>query len=188
MERGRRRMMLFCQINKIRPPSISEADDDHDWPFSACAYYRPEAIRIHLPSCGRPCGEHDVRNWTYPGSTTDREPYGVVIHELGHHVDWITSDKKCDYDYFGDYGYGVCRQSREEPISGYHPNEAEWFAEMFRVFCTNPNLLRLLRPRTYTILVQKWKPATDKTWVEELGPECPDRVIRALERKIRSRR
>jgi hypothetical protein len=185
MERGRRRMVLFCRINRIIVPSLQPVPEA-EWLFSACAYYRPQYIRICLPLCGRVCSEHETRNWTYPGSTTDREPYGVVLHELGHHADWTAGTKKGSY--FSDYGEDVCARSREEPISGYHPNEAEWFAEMFRVFVSNPDLLRLIRPRTYRILTERWKTVTENDWRTELGPDCPRRVVAALEKKVRGRR
>lgn len=178
---GINRVRTFCLINRLPIPEIGSVINEVDWPFSACAYYRPTYIRICLPACAHPATEGQVRNWNWPGSTTDREPYGVLCHELGHHADYEKSNKRGEY--FGDYGEGICRQSGEQPISGYHPNEAEWFAEMFRIFVTNHALLAHLRPRTHALLMQDWKPVSNPDWKAELGPDCPNRIVRSLVNK-----
>jgi hypothetical protein len=76
-------------------------------------------------------------------------------------------------------------QSGEAAITSYCPNDAEWFAEMFRVFVTNPDLLRLVRPRTHRELASQFKPVFDDTWRDRLR-EAPARTIAAVERKIES--
>lgn len=139
-------------------------------------------IQICLEHCGRLCGEEMSRNWTWPGSTTDREPYGVLCHELGHHCDLFAGESK--WTYGSEYSANLCRKAKEPPISGYHDNEAEWFAEMFRVFVTNPALLKQLRPRTYDLLTDTWAPlGNTKDWVTPLGTNVPARVIKALRNK-----
>ena len=92
------RVSEFCWVNKILVPTVRVVPLD-DWHVDACAYYRSNTesnrkwtkpgIDICLERCASPATEHQVRNWNWPGSTTDREPFGVLCHELGHHCDWI---------------------------------------------------------------------------------------------------
>lgn len=188
---GVERAERFCSLNRIPMPAVNVVDRD-DWRVGFCAYYRPdtEAVRkwtaagisICPELCGYPCGEAVTRNWTWPGNDTDREPYGVIAHELGHHCDWLAGSKKGTY--FSDYGEGVMEESGEKPLTGYAAeNPAEWFAEAFRLFVTNPGLLKALRPKTYNILRRKWEPLNSDDWRFPLGSNVPARVVKNLIKK-----
>lgn len=189
--RGLERCRLFCEANGLTMPTVTPCPKD-GWHFSVCAYYRPETensrqwtspgINICLPHCARPAGHEMSRNWSWPGNTTDRTPYGVLCHELAHHCDWVTGAKK--WSYGSEYGETVMRVSGEAPISGYHPNPAEWFAEMMRVFITNHALLYAVRPRTWDVLVERWRPVSNNDWITELTEDVPERVLRAAQKKI----
>lgn len=177
--RGVRRVAAFCELNKILKPKITSAQE---WYFDACAYYRPtEGIKIYLPNCARSCTENQVRNWNWPASVTDREPFGVICHELGHHCDWAIGKQKGEY--FSDYSIDLEKRSGEAAITGYCPNPAEWFAEMFRLFVTNPILLQQIRPKTWELLRKDWNPLPSKGWREELGPNVPPKIVRTLMNK-----
>lgn len=182
LARGINRVQTFCGVNKITCPDI--VWEQEIWNWSACAFYRPETIHIHLPACGYPCTPFQTRNWTWPGSTTDREPFGVLCHELGHHCDWTASDKKGAY--FGSYSIDVRADCKESQLTSYCSNDAEWFAEMFRLFVSNHALLKLLRPRTWMKLTERWLPVSPDDWHEELGPQVPARVVTNLEKKIKA--
>ncbi len=138
-------------------------------------------ISICLEECGRPCNDSPNRNWTWPGSTTDREPYGVLCHELGHHCDWLTGEHK--WEYGSEYCVKVMKRSGEQPITSYCPNPAEWFAEMFRLFVTNPGLLYCLRPKTFDVLLEKWAPLDPLDWREVLGENVPPKILATLLKK-----
>lgn len=174
----------FCHANNINTPKFHLVDKA-DWPYpKTCAYYRPEYIKICLAECGWPCVEAMSRNWTWPASTTDREPYGVLCHELGHHCDMIGS-LKSRYAYSGDYGESVRAESGELPLTSYAAgNDAEWFAEAFRLFVTNHALLKLVRPKTHEILIRSWKPISNDNYLYELGNNVPARVLKALDNKM----
>jgi hypothetical protein len=184
-DRGVARARLFCWANDVELPPITVVPAE-DWHVNACAYYRPtEGVRICLKHCARAAAQAQVRTWSWPGSVTDREPYGVVCHEIGHHCDFHESPPASRGWYFGAYGIGVRVDSGESPITSYCPNDAEWFAEMFRLFITNPALLRLIRPRTYRVLVRKWVPIGSDDWEKELGPNVPPRILANLHRQVR---
>lgn len=178
---GIERAIRFCHVNKLPIPKFEVADPE-EWYWDACAYYRPQTIRLYLTKCATPATQNASRNWNWPGSTTDREPYGVVCHELGHHVDWLVGEQKGKYS--SEYSAKVMAESGEKPITSYCPNPAEWFAEMFRLFVTNASLLLDLRPKTYQILIQHFKAVSHINWATELGPDVPERIFSNLLKKV----
>lgn len=181
-ELGRVRVKLFCQANNLVLPSIF-AMERSEWHVDACAYYRKDCIKICLAECARPCTGANTRNWNWPGSTIDREPYGVLCHELGHHCDLYAGVKKGAY--YSEFCEQVQAASGEPPITTYCPNPAEWFAEIFRLFITNHALLKELRPKAWALLRERFKPVSRADWVAELGTNVPSRVVRSQEMKIR---
>lgn len=191
VSQGKALCFAFCKLNNIPAPVINVIKKE-DWHVGACAYYRPDTpamrkwttpgINICLDLCGRPCTENEVRNWTWPGSVTDREPYGVIAHELGHHCDWLTGEKK--WEYGSEYCEQVMKESEEAGITSYAAeNPAEWFAESFRLFLTNPDLLRMVRPLTYDILLARWRPVIVGKWLGVLGDNVPSKIVKTLLKK-----
>lgn len=169
----------FCASNGLRVPETRQYARD-EWRFpSTCAYYRPEAIHIALSRCSH-IGTAN-RAWSYPGYVTDRTPYGVMAHELGHHVDYMLSGAKGAYG--GDFSETMRKQSGEPKLTSYCPNDWEWFAEMFRLFATNPDLLWRARPKTHRlILASGLKPVETRPWREVLKG-APTRTLEMAERK-----
>lgn len=178
LRRGQEVMAAFCSTNHVPLPVIRDFPSA-EWRFGVCAYYRRDAIAI----CTARCSAIGTvgRQWSYPGYTTDRTPYGVVQHELGHHVDVQRSTRRGNY--YGDFSLRLREVSGEKPVTSYCPNDAEWFAEMFRVFVTNPDLLKAVRPRTYRELRSGFEPVFNDTWRERLAG-APARTIAAAEHKV----
>lgn len=168
----------FCNLNGLRAPAVREVKT-LDWGFGVCAYYRKNETSICVAKCAA-IGLAGMA-WSYPGYTVDRTPYGVIAHELGHHVDWHFGGRKGPY--FGDFSVGMRTRTKEPPISSYCPDDAEWFAEIFRVFVTNPDLLRELRPKAYAELASLFTPVFSDTWAERLS-NAPARTIEAARRKV----
>jgi len=155
----------FCDANGLPLPPI-EVYEASRWRFaSTCAYYRPQRIHIAPTKCAH-IGTGGMA-WSYPGYIIDRTPYGVIQHELGHHVDYLMSGAKGSYG--GDFSVAMRRDVREPKITNYCPNDWEWFAEIFRLFVTNSDLLRLLRPRAYDAIVTAgFMPVVARPWQEVL--------------------
>lgn len=173
----------FCDANRVPMPAV-EIVPSASWAFDVCAYYRPVRIFMcvertaHMGTAGR--------QWSYPGYVTDRTPYGVIAHELGHHSDVCVSRRTGRaYAYWGDYSASVRADAGEPRLTSYCPNDAEWFAEMMRLFITNPDLLRLIRPRTFEIFANKFKPVESREWGEVLA-NAPLRTIDAAVQKIKA--
>jgi len=181
-EKGLELISFFCDQNNLPNPKVT-VSPLKDWFVGSCAYYRASTgISICLETCSAPGTELQVRNWNWPGNTTDRTPYGVLCHELGHHVDVLAGKHK--FKYSSEVSAILREDSGEKPISGYAPNDAEWFAEMFRLFVTNSQLLKLLRPRTYDLFERRWMPVSATPWEAALAPGCPDRILHNLKMKV----
>lgn len=177
-KRGLARALDFCLVNKIKMPEMRRVARD-DWQFDTCAYYRPTYIAICVERCAVP--GYGGRAWSWPGYVVDRTPYGVIQHELGHHVDILLSGMKAGYQ--GEFSRKLRKITREDPITTYCPNDAEWFAEVFRLFITNADLLRCIRPKTYVQLANQFKFVSELDWQVELD-DAPERYITAAQRKI----
>jgi len=176
--RGLRVIEKFLDGNSLSSPSITHTPWEL-WHVSACAYYRKDTIKICVNKCA-PIGTAG-RAWSYPGYVIDRTPYGVLPHEIGHHVDFYKSHRRGKY--YGDFSIALRGQTGEPPITTYAPNDAEWFAEIFRLFITNPDLLRLIRPRTYKELRSQFEPVFSDRWDERLAG-APERTLKAARNKI----
>ncbi|MDO9099679.1 MAG: hypothetical protein Q7V53_02895 [Caldisericota bacterium] len=171
-------MRRFCEVNSLAVPEVN-IRSTAEWPFGVCAYYRPTKIEVCLEKCAH-IGVAG-RSWSFPGNTVDRTPYGVIQHELGHHVDVMHSTQTARYR--GDFSVKLRREAGEPPISGYCPDDGEWFAELFRVFVTNPDLLRIIRPATYERLRSRFDPVVADSW-EAVLSGAPDRTKAACSKKV----
>lgn len=176
--RGVELMKVFCSANGMETPDVDVVTDRRRWLVRACAYYRPTTISICPAKCaviGR-----GGASWSYPGYMVDRTPFGVIQHELGHHVDWTLSESRGRYG--GDFSSRLRSISREPPLTGYCPNDWEWYAEMHRLFVTNPDLLHAVRPRTYKIIREVLTPVVDRVWWEVLEG-APERTVELARRR-----
>lgn len=175
MQRGYDLIKRFCEVNGLEVPEIRIADRA-TWAFSVCAYYRPTYIAICIEKCAL-VGKAGMQ-WSFPGYIADRTPYGVLAHEIGHHVDVMRgrTARMREGTYFSEYSTAIRKESGEKKLTSYCPNDAEWFAEMMRLFITNPTMLATLRPRTFNILWNVgFRHVEPRPWNEVLA-EAPSRT------------
>ncbi len=181
-------MQKFCEdnpriplpkLNLYRDPEQSEVRNIKA--VGTCGYYRRGVIHVAVPACA-----HKNANYSWPGFISDRTPYGVIQHELGHHVDEVES--KCDVyrnkpgNFFSDQ---IREESGEKPITSYSPNTMEWFAEIFRLFVTNPLLLERIRPKAYKALTQHFKPVVSLHYAGVMNAfQAPDRIFERMNKWI----
>jgi hypothetical protein len=174
--KGTARVLRWCKLNSIDPPEIHVEEGKPR--VASCAYYRDGHIWIYPSACAT-LGKGGPA-WSWPGYIVDRTPYGVLCHELGHHVD----QTKYEGVPRGHYSrYMRLKSGHEPPITSYAPDDAEWFAEMFRLFVTNPQLLKLIRPASYRLMRNRWRVLHAK-WQDVLH-ESP-RHLHAAQNKIDS--
>lgn len=173
----------FCEVNALPMPAVNRIEKG-DWHFSVCAFFRPDvptrALRDNgISICVEECAEASTgsspmrRSW--PGFITDRTPTGAIAHEIGHHADWTAGSARRTY--WSEYSSQVRKRSKEKKLTSYCDGDHEWFAEMFRLFVTNPDLMRIVRPATFRILLERWKPVVETTWLETLGRSVPLSII-----------
>jgi hypothetical protein len=161
----------------MEPPAVKQ--DPIAARLGTCAFYRHHQTTIWIPACAN-IG-YGGRAWSYPGYVIDRTPYGVLQHELGHAADLAKGIGRSGY--YSNFSVNMRKAAQEDRITGYCPNDAEWFAEMFRLFVTNSDLLKKLRPRTYAALKEHFKPVIDKPWRKVLK-DAPERTIAQAAKKI----
>lgn len=178
LDRGIKHAVRFCVANGLEIPAFEIVN--HDWPFGCCAYYRPGKVVVHPPHCA--VVGLSGQAWSFPGWTVDRTPYGVVAHEIGHHADYSTATKTRG-KYFSNFSREVRAQSGEPKLTNYCENDAEWFAEIFRLFITNPDLLRIIRPKTFEILSLYFVPVETRSWREVLAT-APERTRAQAEKVV----
>lgn len=147
--------------------------------FGTCAYYRDGQIDIWIKACAN-IGLVG-RQWSYPGYVVDRTPFGVLAHELGHHVDKQHGPR-------GGFRSHVWRPLDAAALTGYCPNDNEWFAEIFRLFVTNPSLFGFVRPRIADLFFAEWpKQVEHRVWTAVLE-ESPRHVAAALNKVRKAKR
>lgn len=170
---GKKHIAAWCAANAIAPPTVTVTQDPTG--FGTCAYYRDGEIFIWPAACAA-IGRAG-RAWSYPGHSVDRTPYGVLAHELGHHVD------KAHGAAGGLYGARWRQQAGERPLTSYCDNDNEWFAEMFRLFVTNPSLLAALRPQTFALMSANWSSVETRPWEVVLADA--ERQLVVLRKRLR---
>lgn len=172
------RATMWCELNKIDMPPVYIVEATR---VNACAYYRPTQIVISPKQCARP--GYGGRAWSWPAYVIDRTPYGVVPHEVGHHVDWWRSGAKGPWD-ICIFSSLMHQEADEPPLTGYAPNIGEWWAEMFRLFVTNPNLLFHVRPRTYTAIMRSGLLPLDNIPWRHVLATAPRRTLDMAAKKV----
>jgi hypothetical protein len=180
-------MQDFCKYNNILEPKINRlAKTDRLYSLGTCAFYRPETITIMVEKCAN--RGYAGRAWSWPGYAIDRTPYGVIQHELGHHVDNYFSVR--DGELFSKKVY---ESSKESPLTGYLGTDKEevtyfkeWFAEHFRLFVTNPDLSANIAPKFFYFMVGfGFLPVFNTDWEQTLlGNLANSRIVEQARKKI----
>jgi hypothetical protein len=174
LELGRKHIYQWCDINGFEKGPDIRAHWEGICPFGVCAYYRNSVIDIWPNMCA--AVGMAGRQWSYPGYVVDRTPFGVLAHELGHHIDNAGGPAGGELSH-------ILRPIDPKPLTSYCPDDNEWFAELFRLFVTNPDLLKAVRPKIFPHFDSRWKSVETRPWREVLAGA--ERQIHAAENKIR---
>ena len=135
-EKGLILQKKFLEINNFKPIEVISIPKEELPVEASCGYYDYGDYKIHI--CIEACANTNPR-YSFPSIYSDRTPYGVIQHETAHYVDYLLGITKNNKNL----------KEMDKPITNYCPNNTEWLAEMLRLYITNPNLLMLLRPKTY---------------------------------------
>lgn len=129
-------------------------------------WYRRPFITVFPDLCTKP-----GTGYSFPCHISDRTFLGVMAHELGHHAHFTRPDVEEIRKLFPKKGR----------VTGYEPNIDESFAETFRLFVLNPDLLEKGRPQRYWILRDLgFRPSEDRPWQEVLRA-APTHMKRRIE-------
>lgn len=190
--RGILRARAFCAHNKLPEPHFRRVyPGDKYYRLGTCAFYRPSTIHVMVERCANK--GYGGRAWSWPAYVIDRTPYGVIQHELGHHVDSLKYDSKSG----SVFSHSTYLKSGEPPLTGYLGTDKkeltfymEWFAEIFRLYVTNPDLCRMLRPMFFRAMKEAGVlPLLSDGWGAVLsGFGAPQRIIDQASKKIQSLR
>jgi hypothetical protein len=185
-ESGVELLERFCALNNVPLPTVLRLSSaDRLYHLATCAFYRPTCIRIMVEKCAS--RGYGGRAWSWPGYAIDRTPYGVLQHELGHHVD--------NHRFQGGrvFSRDIYEQSKEAPLTGYLGTDSgeltfymEWFAENFRLFVTNPDFSKALRPKFFAAMVAAgFKPLCTDGWkVVLVRFDATERILLQAQKKI----
>lgn len=143
-----------------------------------CGWYEfdTDVIHIIIEKCARlnPM-------YSYPNFTSNRTPQGVLLHEFGH---FLTSPKNKPYKYTNAF---IKRKINENCITSYAPNANEWIAEMLKLYLSNPDLLKHIRPNTYNEFINYWAPLDRGNYINLLKYPLgfvPDKIQSRLNSKL----
>ena len=75
----------------------------------------------------------------------------VVYHELGHFLAWISGDRDKTAEFKAIYGKEKAKMTSSNRAYSTQ-NSSEYFAESYREFCINPDVLKKQRPQTYNAI------------------------------------
>lgn len=181
-------MKRFCAHNDLPEPALKRLQSsDRLYQLATCAFYRPRTITIMVEKCAH--RGFGGRAWSWPGYAVDRTPYGVIQHELGHHVDELRFRPRDDV-----FSRRIYQSSLEAPLTGYLGASGgsdltffmEWFAENFRLFVTNPELSKALRPLFYAaVCAEGLRPLHTNPWQAELLElGANDRILSQAGKKV----
>lgn len=162
----------FSLLNDIPKVTVKVQEDSGEG-LKGYYYDNSSTLYILLENCSR-----INPMYSFPGFTSNATAQGVVVHEYGH---YLTSGK---FKPFKESLKSVKKRINEPCITSYCSNTKEWFAEQLKLFITNPELLKLIRPNTYKEFCKYWKPLDKGTYMEVLSEfvdEIPDRILHRLE-------
>jgi hypothetical protein len=140
-----------------------------------CGYYARGVVNVAPSQCA-----HPGRGYSWPGAACDRTVLGVYYHEVGHHVH---ANLHHEQQFLSTLWH-----LKRPAVSSYEPNPGESFAETFRIFCTNPTLLMLGRPRRWDLFTRSGivPPKEIKSsWEYDLASGAPQRYLDMCERWLK---
>ncbi len=145
----------FLSLNRITPPRFEVGRQRKFSKWTEYGFYSLGVVHVNVDHTATPVKVPGYR-WSYPCYKSDVTAAGVVSHEIGHHV-WSCLRLRRE-----DWRAKVIHEAK---VTSYEPNWEEAFAESFRLFVLNPELLREGRPRRWEALLgYGLKPTHAEPW------------------------
>lgn len=174
----------FCAANGVEAPPVEYRPNRVMVRINSKGYYDPMSQSIVVNAMHCPVitvHSTNPRRWTWPGYTADLTVLGVTAHELGHYFNHVRGWRSV----LRKWHTMAMSDLREAPVTGYAlKNPGEDLAEAFKVFVTDPSLLREVAPNRFKFLVEELGLVAieERHWREIL--EDSPRHIRAVENRL----
>lgn len=175
-EKGLQRVTDICLLNKIAVPIIVQRRAPHYGFYSP----RKKTICIGVKRCLPPVKTPGF-SWSYPGYKADLTPIGVLCHEFGRYLYDVLSLESARWNRIVDEEHEV--SGYESAFIGRGDRYNEGMAEAIKLFCTNPDLLRIGRPLRHKYIIERLQHPCIKPWTEVLGNAHPQ-ILHAAENWI----
>lgn len=180
----------FLTVNQLPQPKayLTEPDESRrppgKNPWSDNGWYWKDVLYVNVKHSKTPVKTPGFA-WSYTGFKADMTAPGILAHELGHYVKDLI-DRKVDRKHRKVFDMNIKAIGEIEPnVSSYEPNSDERWAEAFRLFVLNPDLLREGRPIRYEFFLHlRLQPVNTLTWREVLVNAHP-KMIKATESWIK---
>lgn len=189
----------FAERNKFDLPIITARDCGRHYGFYRAHDERAPHLDLRVwygainwdpRKCASPVKRPGYR-WSFTGYKADLTAPGVIAHEMGHHV-WECVIRDDAGKRHARWQRNLIRNWRafvsDEPApSGYGATSThEDFAESFKLFLLNPDLLYIGRPRRHAFFVTQLYiyPIVEATWHEVLQ-NAHEKIIDAVQRWAR---
>lgn len=156
LEYGLETIKRFLYQNKILKPTILINYKLLSKGVFIYDQFKNHKIEINLKKCKSPVVTPGF-SWSFTGYKSDVTPSGVLAHEIGHYI-----------DYLSNWSHNKNLPSNKK-ITSYEPNKLESFAETMRLFILNPDLLKTKWIERYNYIIQLgFKPSITDSWQEVL--------------------
>lgn len=165
---------IFSEINHIKLCSIEIIENTSILFY--CGEYigkKNGKIFINPKLCANEVEKPNRMCWSHPHYFVDRTIYGVLCHEFGHHVHRLKNYPSIPY---------------ENKISKCEFDDGERFAETFRLFLSNSDLLKQYNQKRYDYLVNELQliPVIKEDWkTVMLKDNMNEKFISASENRLK---
>lgn len=130
-------LTVYARALGVEMPEVTVGPFDdayNEWSARGMYFLREKKINIDLKRC-KVATKVPGFAWSYTGYKADMTPAGVLAHEFGHYIDDVKKITRIHRCVIGEL------HDDEGCVSSYCPNPSEWFAETFRLFFLNHDLL-----------------------------------------------
>lgn len=173
----------YARAIRVEMPEITVGSFDeayNRWSARGMYFAKDKKINVDLKRC-KVATKVPGFAWSYTGYKADMTPAGVLAHEFGHYTDDIKKITRKQRAVIGQL------YDAEGCVSSYCPNPSEWYAETFRLFFLNPQLLAAAKPRTWTFMLSQDLTLSQQVGWRDIMVNAHPRFITACEKFISGR-
>lgn len=174
-EIGKQINIAFLKLNNIKIPEIEIKNDlklGKRKILNGMYDSSNKTVYINLKR-SRPATKNPGYSWSFPGYKSDMTPIGILSHEIGHHIHYEKMNRQLNEKWFYEVLLkepSITRYDNPKYYTSSIRALYESIAEAFKLFITNPNLLKVGRPLRYNFIINEFnvQPLHDIPWQDIL--------------------